>query len=261
MKCRDIIELLQQLSPPEYACEWDNVGLLVGHEEQEIHSIMIALDPSVEVVEEAVKKNIDLLITHHPMIFCPIKQVTDSSPLGAKILALAENHIAYFAMHTNFDIKGSMADLAANRLHLHNTQPLEITTEKDKISEGIGRVGDWETEITLEEVVNCVKREFHLDTVMVYGDLQQSLQRVAISPGSGKSMIGEAIEKNAQVLITGDIGHHEGLDAMEAGLAIVDATHYGLEYIFIDFIKDFLRKQGVQIEIYTCHTGCPCQFV
>lgn len=261
MKCIDVIQVLQRLSPPEYACSWDNVGLLVGHEEQEVHKIFVALDANMEVVEQAVRQGADLLVTHHPMIFHGIKQVTDQTPLGKKILLLAENHIAYFAMHTNFDIKGSMAELAAQALELKNTLPLEVTCQQEECPEGIGKIGDWKEETTVAHIVERVKKEFQLDTVMVYGDLQQSVRRVAISPGSGKSMITPALDQGAQVLITGDIGHHEGMDAVEAGLCVIDATHYGLEHIFTPFLASYLKEQGIAAEVEVCSTSSPCQFI
>ena len=113
MKCKEIVKILEQLSPGKYACEWDNVGLLVGRKDKEIHRIMIALDASKDVVILAVKENVDMLITHHPMIFSAIKQINEEQFIGEKVLSLAEKGICYYAMHTNFDSVGGMAELAA----------------------------------------------------------------------------------------------------------------------------------------------------
>lgn len=261
MKCYEIMECLRQLSPEQYACEWDNVGLLVGRKEQEIHSIMVALDASMEVIEQAVEKQVDMLITHHPMIFGSIKTVNGDTLVGRKILSLVENHICYYAMHTNFDIMGSMADLAAERLGLLQTSPLEVTCEDETGLQGIGRIGYLESKISLKDLVKQVKQAFALDKLMVYGPLEKMVDYVAISPGSGRSMIREALHKGVQVLITGDMGHHEGLDAAEDGLCIVDATHYGLEYIFTSYIREYLMKQNYDIEVMESNVSAPCQFV
>lgn len=261
MKCYEIMQILQELSPQMYAMDWDNVGLLVGRKDQEVNKIMIALDATEEVVDKAVEQGVDMIVTHHPMLFRSIKQVTDGTAIGRKILKLAENHIAYFAMHTNFDIKGSMAELAADRIGLIDAEVLEVTYENDGTVEGIGRIGNYEGAISVAELAERVKKEFHMDTVMLYGDSESMVQRIAISPGSGRSMVKEALRKDADVLITGDFGHHEGLDAVEDGLQIIDATHYGLEHIFIEFIENYLAKRTVGIELIPCATGCPCKFM
>lgn len=243
MELRTIMQWLEELSPLQYAEEWDNVGLLLGDEKQEIGHIMIALDASDYVIEQAIAQKADLLLTHHPLIFRAIKQVNNHSLTGRRLWKLATHQIAYYAMHTNFDIKGGMADLAGERLGLSGAEPLEITTGEGTSAEGIGRVGDLDEVLTVTELATQIKERFDIPHVMVYGDISRRVSRVAISPGSGKSEIGYAIDAGAQVLVTGDIGHHEGIDAVDMGLVIIDATHYGLEHIFIEFMADYIRRR------------------
>ena len=252
MKCKEVIAHLEQLSPLEYACDWDNVGLLVGHEQQEIHSIMVALDPTLKTVEEAVLQKVDMLITHHPLIFKSVNRISEQDACGRKLLQLTENHIAYYAMHTNFDIMGSMSRIVADRFDLSDLQPLEETAIYNEEPVGIGYIGNLEQEISLEECAKLVKKQFHIEGMRVYGEKQCRIRKVAVSPGSGKSMINLAKQKGAEVLITGDIGHHEGIDAVEMGLSVIDATHYGLEHVFAEFIKEYLEKlcSDVTVHIY-----------
>lgn len=259
MKLKTIINKLEELSPPSYAEEWDNVGLLLGDENQDIHHIMISLDASDYVIEQAVEQNVDLLLTHHPMIFQPLKQINNQSMIGRRIWKLATHEIHYYAMHTNFDIKGGMADLAAQRLGMLETQPLDITVAEGDVSLGIGKIGILPNPMDVEEVAHLVKEKFGLKNVTVYGATNRKVQRVAISPGSGKSEIGNAIQKGAEVLITGDIGHHEGIDAVDMGLSIIDATHYGLEHIFISFMEEYLKGclEGEDMIITSLDTGSP----
>lgn len=261
MKNQEIITLLEQLSPRENACSWDNVGLLVGHREQEIKRVLIALDATIEVVETAVKEKVDLVITHHPMIFSPVKNINDDTPCGRKILQLVEHHIAYYAMHTNFDIKGGMADLAAQRMQLKQVAPLEVTEQTQESEIGLGCIGKAPAAMTLEQCAKQVKAQFQLADVSVYGDLHKEIHTIAMLPGSGKSVIMLAKEKGADVLITGDIGHHEGLDAVEAGIAVIDASHYGLEHIFCEFIKEYLQEKCQELDILTCDNGRPFQII
>ena len=117
MKCSEIIEALRELAPEEWACEWDNPGLIAGRTEKEIKRIFVALDATDHIVEEAVRVEADLLLTHHPLIFKAVKQVNNQNFITRRLLRLIQADISYYAMHTNFDAApGCMADLAAGRL-------------------------------------------------------------------------------------------------------------------------------------------------
>lgn len=130
MKCKDIINILEKMSPLSYALDWDNSGLVVGREEKEIKKIMIALDATGEVIDQAVQWQADMIIIHHPMMFSPVKRVTDKDFMGEKIIKLIQNDISCYAMHTNFDVC-VMADEAAKRLELKNVKPLDITDSEE----------------------------------------------------------------------------------------------------------------------------------
>lgn len=260
MKANKIIELLDKQSPRDYALDYDNVGLLVGRQDKEVTKIMITLDLTTAAVDEAVKNGIDMVISHHPMIFKGVKSVTDESPLGRKILTLIENGITYYAMHTNFDSIGGMGKNAAEILGLTSVEVLEEV----KDGEGIGIIGELCTNrpMKLSELCNEVKATFGLQFVMLYTDEDKEIKRVAIVPGSGKSCVKEAILKGADCMITGDFTHHEGIDAVEAGLPIIDATHYGLEKIFIPFINGYLSglvDEGVAIVEH--YNGVPFEVI
>ena len=248
MKCYEIMECLEEVSPKSFAESWDNVGLLCGREEKEVSAIYIALDATKEVIEGAKAAGADMLLTHHPMIFHPLKRVAGSHFIGDKILTLAESGMCYYAMHTNFDgAPGGMADLAAERLGLKDTAPLEVLGQwpDTGLPYGIGVCGDMRDPLTLEETALLVKEKFGLPCVNVYGagQIQGRLWRAAICPGSGKGMAEKALALGAQVLITGDIGHHEGIDGVARGLGIVDGGHYGLEHIFMDFMESYIKEK------------------
>lgn len=248
MTCREIITLLQEQSPEEFACDWDNVGLLVGDFEQEIKKVYIALDATEETITEAVAEGADLLLTHHPMIFKGLKKVNTQDFTGRRVVRLIQNHISYYAMHTNFDVRG-MAAIAAERMGLTDCAVLDVTCESEDGCEGIGRVGMLPEEMTLKACVERVKQAYDVDTVKVFGDLNQKVRRAAICPGSGKSVISCALGAGAGVLVTGDIDHHEGIDAADQGLAIIDAGHYGVEKLFIPYMVQYLRNRTEGIEI------------
>ena len=258
MKCKEIINELEKLSPKEYACDWDNVGLLVGRKEKEVKKIMVALDASKEVVSLAVKEKVDMLITHHPMIFSSLKKINEEQFTAEKVLTLAEEGICYYAMHTNFDAVGGMAELAAGEQYLNLSQTRPIDGEE----EGMGRYGVLPYPMTAEEVADYVKEKFGLSFVMLYQrkeDEQKKFEKIAVMPGSGKSEMKNVKAAGYELYLTGDYGHHEGLDAMDMGISVIDATHYGLEHIFIAYIQEYLSKQFAleELEVIAADTGCP----
>lgn len=248
MKCKEVINCLEKIAPCCFAEKWDNVGLIAGREDKEINKILIALDPTSEVIEEAVSWGADLLITHHPLIFSGIKSVTTNDFIGKRVFHLIYNDICYYAMHTNFDVMG-MADAVADELKLEKSQVLDVTFQDEISKEGIGRLGELSRTMSLEECARFVKERCKLSSVKVFGDPEKLIDVVALIPGSGKSYIDMAISKGAQVIITGDIDHHNGLDAVERGLAVIDAGHYGLEKIFVAYMEEVCKRELTDIQI------------
>lgn len=248
MRCDEIIRKLEELSPIAYAESWDNPGLLAGRYDKEIKKIYIALDATGEVIEEAVRCGADMILTHHPLIFKGIKKVNSEDFVGRRILAMIQADVCYYAMHTNFDVMG-MADAAADRVDLKERKVLEVTYEKDGVTEGIGRSGTLTETMTLDACAQFIKQTFGIEWVKVFGASDMQIRKAAISPGSGKSMIGAALADKVDVLITGDIDHHDGIDAVERGMAVIDAGHWGLEQIFVPYMAEYIKKELDGIEV------------
>ena len=260
MLCKEIIQVIEAAYPREAALDFDNVGLLAGRSEKEVNRVYIALDATDAVIDRAVRAGADMLITHHPLIFSPLKKVTDENFISRRIVKLIQNDISYYAMHTNYDVLG-MAELSEKILGIRDTEVLDITRENGGIPEGIGRIGSLEQPVTLEECCVYIKHKLNLGSLKVFGDMDAKVSRLAISPGSGKSVIGAAIAKGADILVTGDIGHHEGLDAVEQGLLVIDAGHYGTEYIFIDDMKRFLEDKLPVLQVTAAPVIHPFQVI
>lgn len=260
MLCKEIIQVIEATYPRDAALDFDNVGLLVGRAEKEVNRVYIALDATDAVIDRAVQSGADMLITHHPLIFSPIKKITDEDFISRRVVKLIQNDISYYAMHTNYDVLG-MAELSEKILGIHDAEVLDVTMEKDGRPEGIGRIGMLDKPMTLEECCIYVKHKLNLGSLKVFGDMNTEVSRLAISPGSGKTAVPAALAKGADVLVTGDIGHHDGLDAVEQGLAIIDAGHYGTEYIFIDDMKHFLEEKLPVLEIMTTPVIHPFQII
>ena len=256
MLCKDIMSAIEGSYARGYAMEWDNVGLLVGRDDKEIERIYLALDAADEVIAEAAQCGADLLLTHHPLIFGGMKKITNQDFIGRRVLELARRDICYYAMHTNYDVI-RMAELAANLLGLGRQEVLDVTCEEAGEDKGIGRVGYLEEPSDLELCCETVKKAFSLDAVRVFGNLKMQVHKAAVCPGSGKSVIQDALNKGADVLITGDIGHHEGIDAVAQGMAVIDAGHYGMEHIFAEDMKGFLTEHLPGVEIITAPVRHP----
>ena len=250
MKLEDVIAKFEEFSPADFAESWDNSGLMCGRHDKEIRSVLLAVDATDAVTEDAVLTDADLLLTHHPLIFPSISHISDKDIVGRRLLKLIAEDVACYAMHTNFDVVG-MADEAADRIELSGRKVLMVTHKDQLTEEGIGRAGELPYEMTLKECAEMVKEVFMIDNVRIFGDPERKVKRAAISPGSGKHMSRYAIEAGSDVLISGDIDHHEGIDAVAAGLAVIDAGHFGLEKIFCPYMKDFIMREmpGIQVSI------------
>ena len=178
------------------------------------------------------------------------------------MLKLVQNDIACYAMHTNYDVL-RMGDLASSLFQkgpyqLLDEEVLDVTYEE---TNGIGCIGNLENPIAIEACCQWLKECFGLPSLKVFGDSQRLIQRVAISPGSGKSMVEIAIQKGADLLITGDIGHHDGIDALGDKLTIIDASHYGMEHIFVDDMATFFEEKFPEIECIKAVYQFPFQVI
>ena len=227
MRLKEVIAQLEQFCPPQFAVSWDNSGLQVGRYNQDISRVCLAVDATSSVIAYAAENGADLLIT---------------------------------AMHTNFDVMG-MADAAADLIRLRDREVLEVTYEDDVSKEGIGRIGKLPEFMKLDDFAALVRDAFGLEQVRVYGDGNDAVITCAILPGSGKEEIDLAVAAGADVYVTGDMNHHAGIDAVEKGIAVIDAGHYGVEKLFVPYMKDYLRRELPVLEVITAPQGEPCRLI
>ncbi len=246
----EITELFNGFAPEYLAESWDNPGLLVGEENAEIKKILVALDATDEVVSEAVEMGADLIVTHHPMIFGSLKKINDSTNLGKKIIKLIRNNICVFAMHTNLDIAfGGVNDELAKILGLKNIGVLAESCMQNDVPNGLGRYGDIE-ETTLGEFAEKVKEKLGLDGIRIVGEKDRIIKKAGLCTGSGMEFMADAVKKNCDVYITSDIKYHDSQKAIEDGITLIDATHYGSENIIVPVIKKFLNEKAPSIEVF-----------
>lgn len=277
MLIKDIYNHLNNIAPFSYQEEWDNSGLLLGDMNADANRILVTLDVTDEVVEQAIQAKADLIISHHPLIFSPVSKINSEDFITRRILKLANNNINYIAMHTNMDATG-LSEVADAILQIKRERAIEVNinqniqnaenlsksgNENDEIVNinrinpkiGMGSIGKFmnengeEVDITLREAVIRTKKGFGLDIVKVYGDPDRIIRKVAVCTGAGKSMIEECIKEKCDLLITGDITYHAALDAHERDLCIIDATHFKTEIIFVDLVCGFFDMNFPQIKV------------
>ena len=256
MKAYELTSWLEKKYPADVAEDWDNVGLLTGDDTNEISHVFLALDLTEETLAEAIENGADMIITHHPMIFSGIKKINNHSFTGRKLITLIQKGIVYYAMHTNYDVLG-MADLSDEYTKMHDAEVLSVTEERNGETQGFGRVGELPQEMTLREYAKLVKESLKLNDIKVYGDLDGKVKRAAVCTGSGKSMIQDAIRACADVYVTGDIDHHTGIDTVAQGMALIDAGHYGTEYVFMDAMKKELTQAFPNLNISCAKVKSP----
>ena len=171
-------------------------------------------------------------------------------------ITMIQADLCYYAMHTNFDVKG-MAQLNQECLGLTDCEVLEETAP----GEGIGRVGALEGTMDLKQFAGKVRNDFEIPDVRMYGDPAAIIHRVAVSSGSGKSMIRGALEKGADVIVTGDVDYHSAIDAVAQGIAVIDAGHYGTEYGFIAYMRQELETMFPELAVGTARVHHPYRVV
>ncbi len=241
VKCRDIMWLMEDLAPTSYAEEWDNPGLNVGDPDAEISKILIALDATEAVIDEAVEKGANLIITHHPLLFNAIKKINYDKPDGRKIMKLIKNNIGQFAAHTNLDIaKGGTNDRLADIIGLKDVKPLIAGPDEGT---GMGRYGVIDEDITMGMLAVRIKEALDLDAVRVTGNMSRKVKKIGLCTGSGAEFISEAARLKCDVFVTSDVKYPAAMEALESGISVIDATHYATENIIVPVLAAYLKKK------------------
>ncbi len=254
VKVENVCRFMDLFAPKRLAEEWDNVGLLVGDRSRSVSRIMTCLTVTPETVEEAVEKRVDLIVTHHPIPFRPMKRITTDNTTGSLLLKLVENRVAVFSPHTRFD---SAADginqKIAEAMELKKITPL-IELPDDPAGLGSGRVGKFSQATRLGDLVEKLKAFARLDMVRYVGDLESSIVKVGIACGSGGSFLNRAAFVGCQVLITGEATFHNCLEAKANNVALTLLGHFASERFALEDLAKILQDEFESLEIWPSHT-------
>ena len=245
-KVKEIFTIMNEIAPPSLAEEWDSIGLQVGDPENKATGIMVALDASLGALCKAFDAGLNVLITHHPLLFKGISSINLSTYPGNIIKEAVRKEINIFSAHTNLDsASGGINDILADLLGLTESSPLIPSNSAENATTGIGRIGLLDKEKSLKEVASIVKEKLGLDKVKVLGDISRNILRISLCGGSGGSLISMAAEKGSDLFISGDISYHQAREAEELGIALIDAGHFSSERIGVtSLVKRIGRELG-----------------
>lgn len=244
MTVKELYDVFERKLPSEMREEWDNDGFMCCPDSlAEVERAFVALDVTEEIVDYAIERGFDLIVSHHPLIFKPITSVNEDSHIGRKLIKLISNGISVFSFHTRADkAAGGVNDLLADRLGFSETVPF---------GEGMmGRIGELDEEMTLEDFAFKVKEALGSDSV-AYSDGYNAVKRVALLGGDGKSFVRDAIANGADTYVSGAIGYNMMEEAAEMGINLIEAGHYSTESAVTELFTDIITRADSDIYVET----------
>ena len=236
-KVKDVTEVIEGFAPLAIQEGWDNSGLCIGSPDAPVSSVLLGLDCTPELVDEAIECGADMIVTHHPLIFSGLKKITPEDQVGAAVIKAIKAGISIYAAHTSADkvIAGVSGAMAA-KLGLQNVTILD----EDGDGTGLGVVGDLPEPMSADEAVAMVKERFGLKALRASRPVKGKISRIAMCGGSGGSLIKAAMASGAQLYLSGDISYHNFFTP--EGFMIMDIGHYESEIEIVDILFSLLRK-------------------
>jgi dinuclear metal center YbgI/SA1388 family protein len=244
MILRDLLSLLDAVAPLRWAEPWDNVGLLTGEPDADVTRLLLTIDLTHAVADEAVSLGAQLVVAYHPVLFEGVKRVRHDSVLYRAIRA----GLAVYSPHTALDVApGGTNDLLADALGLTERRPLRVTVPAE--GQGIGRVGELPEGDTRAAVLARVKEALGLGALLVAGPLEGPARRAAVCAGAGRGLLADALAAGVDVYLTGELPHHDALKAAAAGVTVVCALHSNSERATLGRVKTRLETGAPGVEI------------
>ncbi len=241
---REIEQALFELAPGEAAMEWDNVGHLLGDPNQAVERVLVALDITEGVADEAIASGCQLVVAHHPVMNCrwtPVQNIRDDTFQGHLFLKLLRNNVSAICMHTNLDIAwGGVNDALAQRLELVDPGPL--------CENGLGRVGEYPESVALADYVRFVCQALGCNGLR-YADAGKPVRRVAVGGGACGEFEDDAIRAGCDTFVTADLSYHQFLDAAGKGINLIDAGHFPTEDPVCEKVITYLTDRFPELAV------------
>lgn len=249
---KDVSNYIDSIAPYNTKCDWDNCGIIIGNENAEVTRMGFCLDLTEETLNQAVRKKISLMITHHPVIFHAQKSFTDKD----LVYKAALKGISIISAHTCFDCAdGGVNDALCDILNLSDVKKVE----SDECAVPMARIGSLQNETTSKELARFVSQK--LNTTVRLVSSTDEIKEVAVCGGAGMSFLNDVISAGADAYITGDISHHEMLEAKEKGICIVAAGHFETEYPAMSYLMKYIQKEFPEIDCMLLKQSNPVEFI
>lgn len=242
---KELYDYIDSIAPFGTQLDFDNAGLLVGRGSAAVDKVLVTLDITAAVIREAVDMGAELIVAHHPVIFHPVKTVTDGDTTGEKVLLLAEHRMAAICAHTNLDAaQGGVNELLAQRLGLTELEQLHQNgVDEQGRAYGIGRVGLLETSAPMDASAFAARVKADLNAANVrYVDAGKPVHRVAVGGGSCGSMLHDAVAAGCDTFVTADVKYDVFLEAGELGINLLDAGHFATENVVVEPLARSLQR-------------------
>lgn len=258
---RDLMTVLDKVAAPDLAESWDNIGLLVGEPESAISAILIALDLTGEVLDEARVMGCNAIVTHHPLIFTGVKAIRTDQPEGRLVARSLSDRLAIIACHTNLDkAPGGVSEMLAAQLGLVNSRvlvPAPAVTELSRI--GFGRIGELPVPLTFEDFARLIREKLDLQVVKIAGPPPAEITTVAVCGGSGAELAPAAMAGGAQVYLSGEIKHSMARWAESVGFCLVDGGHFATENVMVTGLAKLVRNGFAELDLAVDVLTTECQ--
>lgn len=247
-KVREITEEIEKIAPKFLQEDYDNVGLMVGDYNKEVTKVLLTLDCTKEVINEAIENKCELIISHHPLLFKKPKNIIKGDLIGDKVISLIKNDISLYSCHTNLDsAKLGLNSTIVNMLGFEYEKIIEPSNIAGHENEGIGRIIDLKKEVLLTELVDLIKNKLNIKNMRAVIS-NEKVKKIAIINGSGQDLFYEAKGMGADCIISGDTTYHFASDFKEMGISIIDAGHFSTEWLVFLKTLEFLKEKFKDIE-------------
>ncbi len=241
MKIHDVIQHLESFAPAEYQEDYDNSGLIAGDSNTECVGILVSLDCTEELILEALEKKCNLIVSHHPLIFRPLRSITPEDSIGRALMAAIRNRITLYSIHTNLDnVIGGVNARIADKIGLVNRKILIPKTEDGCV--GSGLIGDLKSRVPEEQLLELLKERFGIPVIRHSPLTGKPISRLALCGGAGSFLISNALREGADWFISADIRYHEFFGG-EGKMVIADIGHYESEQFTVDLILDVILEK------------------
>ena len=261
---QDLMEFLNGVAPFDLQEDYDNAGLIVGRETQVVTGVIVSLDATEVVIEEAITKGCNVVLSHHPILFKGIKRLNGSNYVERAIIKAIKNDIALIAIHTNLDnvLSNGVNERIAMTIGLRDTEILrgKLSQHTDYMV-GSGIIGYLPEPLSTNNFLMHLKEKMKAGCIKYTERVKENISKVAICGGSGGFLLNDAIEQNADIFVTSDYKYHEFFDA-DGKIIIADIGHYESEQYTIDLLLELIKDNFITFAAhYTNHNTNPVKYL